>query len=179
MALYSRAMDLGLALPTPAHALTEAAEEARETMRRQARARRLERTVSSLVTEHGHTREPDRGPVPKAALATAKLARAHGFDVIERETLTGYAVEGAHEERRVGFRAYWSDGKTDGGTWHELGPDRYTLIDDTRPIGKDKVALVGLKGKRAPGVERVHLKLIATRRGIPFGITEIERRIRA
>lgn len=174
-------MDLGLARPTPAHALTEGAELARETMARLGHEQRLKREVAAIVVEHGHKRlEPYDGPAPAAAKRIARLAAALGFDVIERETPTGHAVEGKHDGRGVGFRAYWQRGKTAGGTWHTRGRDVWKLVDIShRPIGVDARAKTTKAGCRHDVNDRTRLSLVASPRGVQLGITEIERRIKA
>lgn len=179
MALYSRAMDLGLAMPTPAHALTDAAEEARESMRRYGHEKRLARVVSSLVTEHGHKRViPYDGGIPRAALATKRKAEAAGFAVELIEYATGCVVQGIHAKRRVGFRAFWERGKTAGGTWHSGGRDRWKLVDiSSRPIGVDSRTKTTKAKHRHDENDRTRLVLVESPRGVSAGITEIERRM--
>lgn len=177
MPLYTRAMDLGLAMPIPPHVFNAPADNGLEAFTAR---RRVERAVRSLVTDHGvphHT--PYDGPTPAASTRLAALARSKGFDVIERRTLDSHIVEGLHDERGVGFRAYWKRGKTDGATWHVRGPDVWTLIHDPRPVAVSKVTRVGLVGKRSPGVGTTHLALVSSARGMAVNITELEKRIRA
>lgn len=169
-----------LSMPTPAHALTPAALEAVESVRALGHQTRLTRRMAAIVTDHGNPRpKPYAGPSVTAA-ARSLVARAEraGFTVTLTELDAGCHVDGVHRARGVGFRAFWERGKTTGGSWHEKR-ERYTLIEDDRPVGVHKIARVGLAGKRAAGVERVHLKLIASPYGIPCSITEIERRIDA
>lgn len=174
-------MDLGLAKPTPAHALTPEAEDARESMRRHGHERQLARVVSSLVTEHGHKRvEPYGGGVPAAAKRVEKKARAAGFDVELIEYATGCVVQGIRRRDRVGFRAWWERGKTAGGTWHSGGRDRWKLVDiSDRPIGVDQKAKTTKVGHRHDASDRTRLVLVESPRGISCGITEIEKRIAA
>lgn len=179
MALYSRARDLKLERPAPAHTLTDAAEEAREAMRRYGRERRREHIVASLVVEHGHKRViPYEGGIPRAALATKRKAEAAGFDVELIECATGCVVQGIRRRDRVGFRAFWERGKTIGGTWHSGGRDRWKLVDiSDRPIGVDSRTKATKVKHRHDANDRTRLVLIESPRGIHAGITEIERRI--
>lgn len=172
-------MDLGLAMPTPIHALTDAAEEARESMRRYGHERRLERVVSSLVTKHGHERaEPYAGPlVPAAAKRTRAKADAAGFETTMHETPAGCSLHGVHRERDAGFAAHWHRGKTTGGTWHERR-EAWKLVDiSDRPIGVDAKTKLTKAKHRHDVNDRTRLVLVSSPRGIGLGITEIERRI--
>lgn len=174
-------MDLGLAMPTPAHALTEAAEHARESMARLGYERRLNAIVASLVTEHGHKREePYDGPVvPTAARTTERKAKAAGFETTMHETAVGCSLHGVHRKRGVGFAAHWHRGKTSGGTWHERR-ELWKLVDiSSRPIGVDARAKTTKVGCRHDENDRTRLVFVASPRGVPLGITEIERRISA
>lgn len=150
------------------------ASEAAWTVKRAA-----DRVIASLVVEHGHKKLiPYDGPQPAAAKRTAALARRHGFDVIERETPIGHAVEGLHEARGVGFRAYWERGKTAGGSWHVKGRDVWKLVDiSDRPIGVDSRTKTTKVGHRHNVNDRTRLVLVSSPRGLPVGITELERRI--
>ena len=179
MAVYRSAMDLDLVKPIPAHALTEAAEEARQSIRRYGHRRRLEAQVSALVTEVGNPRaEPfDGDVVPAAAKRLEAKARAAGFQTVVVEQVAGCVVEGLDRERKVGFRAFWERGKAAGATWHSGGRDRFVLVHDTRPVGVNRISRTGLAGKRPAGVGAVHLKLTETPRGIPVSVTELQQRI--
>lgn len=172
-------MDIGLAKPTPAHALTEAAEDARESMRRLGYEKRLERAVSSLVTQHGHARVvPYDGGVPAAAKRVLAKAKAAGFDAELIEHATGCVVQGIRRRDRVGFRAWWERGKTTGGTWHSGGRDRWKLVDiSDRPIGVDARTRTTKAKHRHDANDTTRLVLVESPRGIACGITEIERRI--
>lgn len=177
MPLYNRAMDLKLAMPIPPHVFNAPPDNGVERFTYE---RRVNRVIRSLVTEHGHKRiEPYDGPPPAASARVARVARTAGFEVIERTTIEGHVVEGLHNDRGVGFRAYWKRGKADGATWHVRGRDMYQLVDDPRPLGFSKVTRVGLVGKRSPGTPRVHLKLISSQRGMSINITELEKRIKS
>lgn len=177
MALYSRAMDLRLAMPTPMHALAPAAVEAVESMRLDGHARKVERRVSSLVTTHGHQRVKPHNAPPSAGYRTVKrLAEAKGFTVTEYRSATGHALQGVRGD--VGFRAYWHWGKTAGATWHEREA-RWTLVDDPRPVKVNATARVGLKGYRAAGIGHVHLHLLAAPWGMSINVTELEARLEA
>lgn len=171
-------MDYGIAKPTPAHALTDAAEEARESMRRLGHERRRERIVASLVTEHGHKRViPYDGPIPAAARTTERKAKAAGFETTMHVTVAGCSLHGVHRKRGVGFAAHWLRGKTSGGTWHEKR-ETWKLVDiSSRPIGVDARAKTTKVGCRHDANDRTRLVLVSSPRGVSLGITEIERRI--
>ena len=179
MALYSRAMDLGLAKPTPAHTLTPGALEAVESMKRLGHEKRLERAVTSLVTslvtKHGRTRiVPHSGKPPAAYVRVKRLAEANGWTVTEYESITGHALQGRKGD--LGFRAMWQHGKTAGATWHERTP-RWTLERDPRPPGVNKLTRTGLKGKRPAGMGEIHLKLLGAPWGLPINVTTLEERL--
>ena len=178
MTLYPAARDLGIAKPTPEYVF--AALPCDALLRHGAR-RRIDRAVASLVTSHGHESvDPYDGPAPAAARRTAALAQSHGFDVIERDTPSGHAVEGLHSERGVGFRAYWQRGKTAGGSWHVKGRDSYRLVNiSSRPIGVDSRTKTTKVGHRHDAGDRSRLELVSTPRGLPVGITELERRVKS
>ena len=166
-------------MPTPAHALTPAALEAVESMRRYGHERQRERAVALLVTKHGHKRAiPYDGPlVPAAARTTERKAKAAGFETTMHETAAGCSLHGVHRKRGVGFAAHWHRGKTSGGTWHERR-ETWKLVDiSSRPIGVDQRAKTTKVGCRHDANDKTRLVLTASPRGIPLGITEIERRI--
>lgn len=151
----------------------------RESERVRSASHLAERIIAAIVIDHGHKRvEPYDGPQPAAAKRTAALARRHGFDVIEREYVTGHAVEGLHRERGVGFRAYWERGKTAGGSWHVKGRDVWKLVDiSNRPIGIDSRTKTTKVGHRRDANDRTRLVIVSSQRGVSVGITELERRI--
>jgi hypothetical protein len=173
-------MDLGLAKPPPPDTLTPEAEAAREAVRAHGRARRLEASVALLVTEHGHKRiVPYEGDVVTAAAKTLlRLAESKGMRAQIVKTPTGCAVEGIDVKRGVAFRASWERGSTDGATWHEAR-DRYTLVDDPRPVRVNATTKTALKGGRPAGMGRVHLQQTASRSGLPMNITELTQRVKA
>lgn len=168
--------------PTPAHALTEGAEAARETVRRLGWENRLRRRTSSLVTKHGN---PKRVPydgvrVPAAATSLVKLAKAQGFETLVSITATGCVVEGLHAERRVGFRAYWERGTAKGATWHSGGRDHWALADiSDRPIGADANAKTTKAKHRHDENDTTRLVLVESPRGVHVNITELRKRIKA
>ena len=53
------------------------------------------------------------------------------------------------------------------------------MIEDERPVGVNKLTLTGLANRRAAGIGRTHLKLVASPRGVVVSTKEIERRISA
>lgn len=175
MALYSRAMDLGLARPSPAHTLTPGAIEAVEAMRRHGYEKRIDRAVSRLVTKHGHARLVPHSGKPSAGYERVKaLAEANGWTVTEYESPTGHALQGRKGD--LGFRAMWQWGRTAGASWHERTP-RWSLVRDARPPGKNAKTRTGVKGKRPPGVGEIRLALLAAPWGLPLKITELEERL--
>ena len=105
MAIYSEAMDLGLGVPTPIHAQTEAAELAREAVRRDGWQRRLEREAAALVVDHGRPHiEPWPGEVvPRNARALIETAKAKGWRVNLIEQPDRCTVEGVR-----GFEGFQS-----------------------------------------------------------------------
>jgi hypothetical protein len=168
-----------LARPIPAHALTPAALAAVEAHRRMAWRDRLEREVASLVTDHGRPRRLpyDGDPVTARAKSVLKKAQAAGFRTNLVVLSDRCAVEGWRED--AAFRATWVRGKTDGATWHEPR-DRYEYIDDPRPEPKKaENTKLSLAGRRPVGCPKVHLVLVASRRGFPINVTELEKRISA
>lgn len=172
MSRYSRAMDLKLAKPRRPDTLTPGAIEAVESMRWEARLRRLR-----FVTDHGVPRGStrDRAPRPPAGYARVKrLAEENGWTVTEYTSRTGHALQG--RKGGLGFRATWQWGKTTGASWHER-PARWTLVDDPRPIRMNTRDHVGLKGARSEGMGRVHLQLLASPYGIPINVTTLEERL--
>lgn len=165
------------ARPTPLHALEPSSLAAVEAHRRMAWRDRLEREAAQLVTAHGRPhREPyDRDPVTAAARRLLAKADAAGYRTNLVVLPDRCAVEGFRPESA--FRATWVRGKTDGATWHEPR-DRYEYIDDTRPEPKKaENTKLSLAGRRPVGCPRVHLVLVASRRGVPISITELEKRI--
>lgn len=177
MALYSRAMDLGLAMPTRPDTLTPGAIEAVEAMRAAGRELIAERAISSLVTVHGHRRiVPHSGKPPAALVRVRNLAESKGWTVKAYESPTGHALQGRRGD--LGFRAMWQWGKTAGCTWHEREP-RWTLIDDPRPVKMNTRDHVGLKGYRSEGMGRVRLHLLAAPWGLPINVTTLEERLAA
>ena len=176
MPLYSSAMDLGLAMPTPAHTLTPGAQDAVERMREAGHEKRRERAVSSLVTAHGHTRiVPYDGPPPAALVRVEALALAHGWKVKRYESPTGHALQGRKGD--LGFRATWQRGKTTGATWHERTP-RWALVRDDRPVKVNKLARTALEGGRGAGLGEIHLKLLGAPWGMPLNVTTLEGRLK-
>lgn len=177
MPLYADAVDLRLAKPIPAHALTPAALAAVDAVRQAGHTKRLDAVVTSLATEHGHERiEPYSGGVPASAKRVLAAAEAKGMRAHVLVTVAGCVVEAIDVTRGVAFRASWERGSTKGGSWHEA-EDRYTLIDDPRAVGVNAKTKTGLARKRPAGMDRVHRVMIAARAGIPCNLTEIERRL--
>lgn len=172
MALYSRAMDLGLAIPTPIHAQID---RARRAAAPPPGAPSIEDAVSSLVTTH---ERPYAGGIPAAARTLERQAQAAGFETVLRESDVGCVLEGLHRGRRVGFRAYWLRGKTDGATWHSGGRDRYKLVDiSSRPIGVDAKTKLTKARHRHDENDRTRLVLVESPRGVGLNVTELKKRI--
>lgn len=165
-----------LAKPLPYHSLTPAAEQAREAVRHFAHDRGIRRAVASLVTDHGNPPKPARykGPRPANAEKLAAAARARGFKVNVFETRVRTVVEGFKDPHA--FRCTWLRGSAESGTWHER-QWRYALVNDPRPVGVDKVAKVGLKGKRGAGLESTHLAIVASPVGVVVGVSEVSKRV--
>lgn len=177
MALYSAAMDLGLAMPMRPDAVTPEALAAVEAHRRIGAEKRLAAVISSLVTQHGHVRAY-RGGIPAAARRLLAKAEAAGFDAELHEYSAGCVVQGIRRRDRVGFRAYWVRGKTAGGTWHSGGRDRWKLVDiSDRPIGVDAKTHTTKVKCRHDEKDRTRLVLVESPRGVSYNVTEIEKRI--
>lgn len=175
MPLYTHAMDLGLAMPTPPHTLTPGAQAAVERMREAAHERRLDRVVASLVTLHGHARiVPYDAAAPAALVRVERLAVAHGWSVKRYRSITGHALQGRKGD--LGFRASWQHGKTTGASWHERTP-RWSLVRDDRPVKVNKLARTALEGGRGAGLGEIHLKLLGAPWGMPLNVTTLEARL--
>lgn len=169
-------LGLEFAKPIPVHAQTPEALEAVESVRRAGRAARLQREVSALATDHGTPRiRRYDGGIPANARRLEKAARAAGFDVRVLDMIDGCRIEGHHAQRRVGFRATWTEGKADGASWH--APWKYTLVNDERPVGVNKLTRTGLANKRPAGVGTTRLAIIASPRGIAITHTELLERV--
>jgi len=178
VAIYSEAMDLKLAVPTPVHAQTDAAEQAREAMRRDGWRRRIERDAAKIVVDHGRPRvEPWPGEVvPSNARRLAASAEARGWHVQILEGADRCTVEGIRG--REGFRATWVRGRAHSGSWHE--PTRYALIEDTRPEPRQNAKTkTSLANRRPVGTSRVRLTILASPGGVPLSITTIVAKVSA
>lgn len=191
-----------LAMPAPAHALTPAAEEAREAMRRHGARQRIAREAALLVTDHGNPHVEPYTPTkivrtwrttkkgkkklesetivpadvrPAAALALEKKAAAAGWEtkIFTTPGDVRTVVEGRRD--RQGFRAVWLRGRAESGTWHE--PWRYAMIHDTRPVGIAKLTRTALAGKRGAGMGEHRLAIVASPWGIAVGVSEISKRV--
>ena len=179
MAEYRRAngASTGLARPRPLHALTPAAEEARESMRRLAIRQRLDGEVAQIVTDVGRPRY-DGDPVTASARSLLAAAGANGWRTHLEVGSDFCSVHGAHSGgERVGFTATWRQGRADSARWRS--PWRYELIHDERPVGVAKITRTGLSGKRAAGVDVEHLAIVASPWGVPISFAELKRRIAA
>lgn len=171
MALYSRAMDLKLALPRRPDTMTPGAIAAVERMRAAPVARRVEAEMAKLVAPRPLVKPES---APPGLLKVQRLAEAHGWTVKLYESETGHALQGRRGD--LGFRAFWQYGKTTGATWHERTP-RWTLVDDPRPIRMNTRDRVGLKDFRSEGMGRARLKLLAAPWGLPLNVTELTERL--
>jgi hypothetical protein len=120
MATYAHT-DLGR--PTPAHALTEGAEAARQALLdfardnpvtivggRPKRVPRVDDVAADLVTRHVPPWELVEGDPPGAAGTFARAARAAGCEVLV--IAAGPAVEVRVDRGRI--RAWWTNGRTTG-----------------------------------------------------------------
>lgn len=184
-------------IPTPAHALTPAAEDARAAVRRHGALSVANRAGALIVTEHGQHVEPYTvtewrttkkgkkkragtipGPRPSAASVLERKAIAAGWtvNVFETPGRVRTVVEGIRGE--LAFRAVWHRGKAESGTWHERRW-RYAMVNDPRPVGVAKITLTALAGKRAAGVDSTHLAIVASPWGLPVGVSEISKRVSA
>ena len=165
------------AKPLPVHTMTPGALAAVEAVRAAGRAKRAS---GELVASHG--RPPyvpyDRDPVPKAARDLLELAESLGFETNLIALNDRCTVEGIDRRAGVAFRAFWVRGRTNGGTWHERR-ERYAIIRDDRPVGVAALTRTGLKGKRPAGVGTTRLSLVASRLGMPYTITDLQRKVEA
>lgn len=161
-------------LPIPAHAQTEGAEAARESMRRLAKRR----DDLELIIDAGRDPVEPYPDDPVTANARKLLATAErlGFTTNLVELSDRCTVEGFHREREVAFRAYWTRGRADGASWHERRY-RYGIVSDTRPVKMDQKAHVGLKGYRSAGVGETHLAILGSPVGVPINHTELTERL--
>lgn len=178
MAIYSEAMDLGLGVPTPIHAQTEAAELAREAVRRDGWQRRLEREAAALVVDHGRPHiEPWPGEVvPRNARTLIETAKAKGWRVNLIEQPDRCTVEGVRGFE--GFRATWVRGRASSASWHE--PGRYAVLEDVRPAPKlNEKTRTSIANRRPVGTSRVRLTMLASPGGMPISITELTKRVSA
>lgn len=192
-----------LSPPRPAHALTPAAADAVETVRRIGRETRLQREAARLVTDAGATPPVEPYLIPEIRRWTTKKgkrkseptgrmipgdvvtrnarnlqrdAEAAGFEVLLLEYRAGCRVEGIHRARRVGFTATWTRGRADGASWHE--PWKYAIAHDPRPVGVSARAGVALAGKRGAGLDALHLRIVASPLGLPISQAELRERIK-
>lgn len=174
MPLYSRAMDLKLAMPRRPDTMTPGAIEGVERMKWAAAMRRLR-----FVTDHGVPRGStrDRPAKPPAGYVRVKrIAEEHAWTVTEYVSRTGHALQGRKGD--LGFRAFWQWGKTTGATWHERIP-RWTLVNDPRPIRMNVRDHVALSGSRSEGMGTTRLQLLASPYGTPLNVTTLEARLEA
>ena len=179
MALYADAVDLRLTMPTPVHAQTEAAEDARRAIRRDAWRKRIAREAAELVVDHGRPhREPWPGEVvPRNAHALVKTAEAKGWKVtIDRRPDRCHIIG---IRGREGFRATWVRGRADSASWHEAS-FRYGIIEDTRPEPKQNAKTkTSLANRRPVGTSRVRLTMLASPGGMPLSVTALVAKVNA
>lgn len=175
MASYVEGLEF--AKPTPLHALTPAALAAVEAHRRAAARTRLDRILADIVTRVGRPRPlPYDGElITSGARGLLALGEQAGFAVRVHELVDGCMVEGLHRSERIGWRAWWIAGKTDGASWHE--PFRFEMVDDERTIAMDAKAHVGKVGHRSAGMGTRRMSQVASPHGVPMNITELRRRI--
>lgn len=175
MASYVEGLEF--ARPVPVHALTPGALAAVEAHRAMAARTRLDRLMAQVVTRVGRPAPIpyDGERVTASARSLAALGEAAGFTVRTHELVDGCMVEGLRRADRVGWRAWWIAGKTDGASWHE--PLRFEMVDDTREIAMDATARVGKKGYRSAGMGTRRLSQVASPHGVPVNVTELRKRI--
>ena len=173
MALYRSAMDLGLAMPTPAHAQIAQAQRERDR-NATPRAPDVAELVANLVADHGLPRYY-RGPVPRNARGLVALAESAGFEAKILEHRTGCRVEGYNAGRRLGFTATWERGRAKGATWNT--PWRYGIVDDRRPVGVNKLTRTALAGKRGAGMGTTRLAILGSPRGLAITHSELTTRL--
>lgn len=165
-----------LAKPAKQHTLTAAAEYARTAHRRHAY---LKANGGALVTDHGRPPwVPFTGDVvPSAARTLQRLAESAGFDVRVHERRDGCTVEGLHAGLRLGFRAHWTRGRTDGASWHE--PLRFAMIEDHRTVETTPTfGNVAKAGHRAAGMDTRHLVQVSSPHGMPANITTLTAKLK-
>lgn len=114
--------------------------------------------------------------VPTSAATLARNARAAGFEVecafTEAER---YVVEGIHRGRRVGFRAYWLDGRASAASWHEA---RVEYRDVPAPVTKLQGAGKDRAVRPTGYVDGTRLEAVASPLGVWVGITELNKRLK-
>lgn len=161
--------------PTPVHTLRAHVRDHELAMAN------LDRRVDAIVAEFGRVGDAVDAQAYDGEVETAgarrllALARENGFTaqiIVSGDLCT---VEG-HHPSRVGFRAYWTRGAADGGSWH--APWAYAMIHDERSVEMDAKAHVGKKGHRTTGQGPHRMSIVASPRGVASNVTEISRRIR-
>lgn len=141
----------------------------------------LDRRIDAQVAAFGRIGEVDLSQEFDGEVETAgarrllALAEDNGFTAQMLISGDTCCVEG-HHPSRVGFRAWWTRGAADGGSWH--APWAYAMITDERTVEMDAKAHVGKKGHRTTGQGTQRMTIVASPRGVASNVTEISRRIR-
>lgn len=189
------------ARPHPVHTQTPGALEAVEAMVAAGVEKRAARAADTIVTEHGvkptephlvpeyrTTKKGKRKPTGRMVPADVVTANAKrlvaaaervGMRVNVIELADRCTVEGIHTAKGVAFRATWVRGRATGATWHERTP-RYGFVDDPRPLAKkSELTKTSNAGGRPIGVDRVHLKILASPAGVAISQAELISRVSA
>lgn len=173
MASYVYGMEFGK--PVPVHALRAHVHDHELAMANL--GRRLDAQIASLgrIAEVVDAQAYDGEVETAGARRLLALAKDNGFTAQMLLSGDTCCVEG-HHPSRVGFRAWWTRGSADGGSWH--APWEYAMIHDEREVRMDKTAHVSLKGYRTTGQGPHRMTIVASPRGVASNVTEISRRIR-
>jgi hypothetical protein len=191
-------LGIEFARPVPLHALQPSALAAVEAHRRVAHETKAQRVLDDLVTDHGRPhvepylipeirvtkkgkRKPTGAMIPGDPMTTAARrlvadAEASGFRVRVVEQDDRVLVQG--QCGTVGFIASWIRGRAHKASWHEATM-RFAMIEDERPVGVAKLTRTGLARHRAAGVDRLHLRIIASPDGVPIPFAELSAKVRA
>jgi hypothetical protein len=171
-------LGIEFARPVPLHALQPSALAAVEAHRRVAHETKAQRVLDDLVTDHGrpHVEPYDGLVLTVAARRLVADAEAAGFRLHVAEQDDRVLVQG--QRGAVGFIASWVRGRAHKASWHEATM-RFAMIEDERPVGVAKLTRTGLARHRAAGVDRLHLRIVASPDGVPIPFAELTAKVRA